>query len=98
MNEQQQQAARYFAKYIWWKKPEEAVLWERRLIAQVMNLGNWEDTLRLENTFDKETLIDAVQHAEAGWFTPRMWHFWHYRLDLAKTEEGVPTIPVRRFS
>ena len=45
-----------------------------------MNLGDWEDTRRLEVSFGKDELIDALKNAEAGWFTPRIWNFWHYRL------------------
>ena len=92
-----QQALRDFTKYIWWKTPDEALLYERRLIAQVMNLGNWDDTRRLEITVESDALIDALKNAEAGWFTPRMWHYWHYRLGLAQSEEGIPPLPVRRF-
>ena len=94
----QKQALRDFARYIWWKAPDDALQYERRLIAQVINLGDWEDTRRLETTFGPEKLVDALKHAEAGWFTPRMWHFWHYRLDLAKKEEDIPPLPIRRFS
>uniref|UniRef100_E6QBC7 Uncharacterized protein n=1 Tax=mine drainage metagenome TaxID=410659 RepID=E6QBC7_9ZZZZ len=93
----QQQALRDFTKYIWWKTPDDALQYERRLIAQVMNLGDWEDTRRLETTFGQEKLVDSLKNAEAGWFTPRMWNFWHYRLGLAQSEDDIPTPPVRRF-
>lgn len=97
MDTQQQQALRDFAKYIWWKTPDDALLYERRLIAQVMNLGSWEDTRRLEITVGADVLIDALESAEAGWFTARMWNFWHYRLGLAQSEDDVPPLPVRGF-
>ena len=35
-----------------------------------MNLGDWEDTRRLEITFCREELVDALKNAEAGWFAP----------------------------
>lgn len=92
-----QQALRDFTRYIWWKTPDEALLYERRLIAQVMNLGTWEDTRRLEITVGADALIDALRNAEAGWFTPRIWHFWHYRLGLVQREDDMPPMPVRRF-
>jgi len=93
----QQQILRHFTKYIWWKTPDDALQFERRLIAQVMNLGDWEDTRRLEISFEKEKLIDALKNAEAGWFTPRMWNFWHYRLGLALSESDIPNLPARKF-
>lgn len=92
-----QQTLRDFTKYIWWKTPDDALLVERRLIAQVMNLGDWKDTRRLETIFEREKLIDALKNAEAGWFTPRMWSFWHYRLGLAKSQDDIPPLPSRRF-
>lgn len=50
----QQQALRDFTKYIWWKTTDDALHYERSLIAQVMNLGGWEDVRRLETTFGPE--------------------------------------------
>ncbi|WP_215843263.1 hypothetical protein HHS34_005260 [Acidithiobacillus montserratensis] len=88
---------RELTKYIWWKKPDEAMQDERRLIAQVMCLGDWDDTLKLESNVEREALIGAIKNAEAGWFTPRAWHFWHYRLGLAKNESDIPQLPVRKF-
>ena len=92
-----QQTLSDFTRYIWWKTPDEVLQHERRLIAQVMNLGDWEDTRRLEISFGKEELIDALKNAEAGWFTPRMWNFWHYRLGLSLSESEIPKLPVRKF-
>jgi hypothetical protein len=38
----------YFAhKYIWWQTPESAVTSPHRIIAQVMNLGTFEDAQAL---------------------------------------------------
>ena len=93
----QQQVLRDFTKYIWWKTPDDALQYERRLIAQVMNLGSWEDTRRLETTFGPEKLVDALEKADAGWFTPRRWNFWHYRLGLTQYPDDMPALPVRRF-
>jgi len=33
----------FAAKYIWWKTPEEAVARPERVIAQVMNIGDYDD-------------------------------------------------------
>lgn len=33
------EALKSFAKYIWWKTPDEAVAFPERLVAQVMNIG-----------------------------------------------------------
>jgi len=37
------EALKPFAKYIWWKTPDEAVEFPERLLAQVMSIGDWDD-------------------------------------------------------
>ena len=83
-------------KYIWWKSPDEALQAPQRIIAQVMNLGDYDDVLRLANTLGDEALLETVAHAEAGQFNERSWHYWHYRLRLAKLGE-VPPLPARKL-
>lgn len=83
-------------RYIWWKTPEEAILFPERLIAQVMNLGIWEDVVAMENVLPKETLQNVLKNAQAGWFDIKKWHMWHYRLDICELG-NVPALPVRNF-
>lgn len=82
-------------RYIWWMSPEQASKVPYRIIAQVMNIGTWEDALILMEIFPPDALKHALKNAEAGWFRPRSWHFWHYRLGLADVGK-VPPLPVRR--
>jgi hypothetical protein len=84
-------------KYIWWKSPEEAVLFPRRVIAQVMNIGDYDDMQSLANSAGDILLRDALQNAEAGEFNPRSWTYWHYRLGLALPGQ-VPDMPVRKLA
>ncbi len=38
------EALKPFARrYIWWKRPDEAIREPRSVIAQVMNMGDWDD-------------------------------------------------------
>lgn len=91
------EALRPFArKYIWWKTPEEAIASPARVIAQVMDLGDWEDAQALANSVGDEVLRDVLGHAEAGQFRARSWAYWHYRLGMAEIGQ-VPPLPVRRF-
>jgi hypothetical protein len=85
------------ARYIWWQKPEEAMRWPRRVMAQVMDLGTFADVRSLEKLVGAEVLAEVIQHAEPGWFSPRSWNFWHCRLGLA-VDGVVPAMPVRRFA
>lgn len=84
-------------KYIWWKPPNEAVLMPERVIAQVMNMGDYTDVQILANQVGDDVLREVLSHAEAGVFNERSWAYWHYRLGLADRDD-VPMLPVRRFS
>jgi len=83
-------------KYIWWKSPQDAVDQPERVIAQVMNIGDFEDVQRLEALAGTEMLVDVLTQAEIGQFTPRSWSYWHYRLGIAAIGE-VPALPSRRL-
>lgn len=83
-------------KYIWWKSPQDAVDQPERVIAQVMNIGDFEDVQRLEALAGTEMLVDVLTQAEIGQFTPRSWFYWHYRLGIAAIGE-VPALPSRRL-
>lgn len=84
------------SQYIWWMHPEEALGFPARIVAQVMNIGVFEDVRRLHETLGDDILRRIVTGAEAGWFNERSWHFWHYRLNLAVLDQ-VPPLPVRQI-
>lgn len=88
---------RLASKYIWWKTPDEAVAMPERVIAQVMNIGDYVDVQALAGQIGDEALRDVLLHAEAGQFSERSWTYWHYRLGLAGVGH-VPMLPVRRFA
>ena len=84
------------ARYIWWQPPDEAVARPDRVMAQTMNLGDWDDVVALCNQVGEARLRQVLQHAEIGQFNARSWAYWHYRLGLARP--GVlPPMPARRF-
>ena len=85
------------SKYIWWKTPEEAVVMPERVIAQVMNIGDYSDVQALASQVGDEVLRDVLTHAEAGQFNERSCAYWHYRLGLSSVDH-VPAMPVRRFA
>lgn len=88
---------RMASKYIWWKTPDDAADMPGRVIAQVMNIGDYADVQYLANTLGDGALCEVLTHAEAGQFTARSWGYWHYRLGLASLG-NVPPVPTRRFS
>ena len=85
------------SKYIWWKTPDEAVALPERLIAQVMNIGDYADVQSLARQVGDEVLRHVLMQAEAGQFNARSWAYWHYRLGLASTGQ-VPALPTRRLA
>jgi len=87
---------RLASKYVWWKAPDEAVCMPERVIAQVMNIGDYADVQLLAEQVGEQALRDVLTHAQAGQFNDRSWAYWHYRLGLAGVDQ-VPALPVRRF-
>ncbi len=92
----QEQMRALASKYIWLKTPEEASALPERVIAQVMNIGDYDDVQMLVKLVGDEVLREVLVSSEAGQFNERSWSYWHYRLGLAKVDE-VPPLPVRRF-
>ncbi|MBK7051846.1 MAG: hypothetical protein KBE07_12385 [Rhodoferax sp.] len=88
---------RLASKYVWWKTPDEAVSVPQRVMAQVMNIGDYFDVQELANQVGDDVLRDVLIHAQAGQFDPRSWTYWNYRLGLANIDE-VPPLPSRRFA
>ena len=86
----------YAKKYIWWKTPDEAVQQPERVIAQVMDIGDFEDALNLRELVGDDVFRSVLTNAEAGWFNARSWNYWHHRLGLAKLGP-IPALPTRKL-
>lgn len=84
-------------KYIWWKSPEEALQIPDRIIAQVMNIGDYDDVQALLEQIGESRFRDVLVNAEIGMFNERSWSYWHYRLRLANLGE-VPAMPTRKLA
>ena len=66
----------YFAgKYIWWQKPTAVTDDPHRIIAQVMNLGTFEDVRALEAKVGTEVFKQALINAKPGEFSERSWNY-----------------------
>lgn len=88
---------RLAAKYIWWKKPDDALQQPERIVAQVMDIGDYDDAQMLAAQVGDEYLREVLARAEIGQFRPRSWAYWHYRLGLAANGK-LPPMPQRRTS
>lgn len=86
----------YARKYVWWKTEEEATEMPYRVIARVMNIGDYPDILAIVKLVGENTLREILKTAEIGQFRPRSWTYWHYRLGLCDLEQ-VPPMPTRKL-
>jgi hypothetical protein len=84
-------------KYVWWRRPAEAAADPGLAITQVMELGDYDDVLRLEAAFGRPRLARALREAAPGRFSPRAWTYWHYRLGLVRGGK-VPPLPQRKLA
>jgi hypothetical protein len=84
-------------KYIWWKTPDEALAMPQRVIAQVMNIGDYDDMQSMAALVGDAALREALAQAQAGQFSPRSWAYWHYRLGW-RCDQTVPAMPQRSFA
>lgn len=65
-----------------------------RIVAQVMDIGDYDDVQAVAMLAGDEYLRALLRRAEIGQFTPRSWAYWHYRLGLVAPDQ-VPTMPER---
>lgn len=79
------------AKLIWWQPPEVSLRDVRRLVAQIMNLGTWEDVKFAQEHLGLTAFRDALEHAQPGWFEQDSWVLWHHAFKLP-----VPELPQRQ--
>jgi len=81
------------ARYVWW----EPVAWAHKhpeiFLANVLNLGSWDDILLLRSCINNDTLRMVLENAPPGSFSPRSWHFWNIKLN----RYPVPPLPSRTF-
>ena len=68
-----------------------------RVVAQVMDIGDFDDVQALADAVGDEYLRRVILHAEAGMFSGRSWAYWHYRLGLANPGDDL-TMPTRRVA
>jgi len=59
---------RLAAKYIWWKAPDEALLYPERVVAQVMNIGDYDDVQMLAESTQRLSDNFKSQHPEIEWY------------------------------
>ena len=85
------------ARLIWWQPAEDSLRHPDRVIARVMDIGEYDAVLRLRRELGDRRLTSVLRKAQAGWFSPRSWTYWHRKLGV--TPSGpVPPLPRRSFT
>ena len=82
-------------RYVWWKTSSESLANPHRLLAQVMNIGAWQDVEQLREVVDDDILRDVLRTAQPGEFNRRSWNFWHLCLEMPYGPD-LPPLPQRR--
>ena len=80
-------------KYVWWKPPDWAYQHADVLLANIMNLGDWDDIQCLRQQVGDDALKDLIKHPPVGYFNYRSWDYWHAKFDISP----IPPLPKRKL-
>ena len=79
-------------RYVWWSAPERTIAENLpRLIAQVMEMGTWEDSHELLALLGRDAFERVLRSPPSGILSPKSWVFWHYRLGLGEPRKSPPS-------
>jgi hypothetical protein len=62
---------------IWWKPPTEALQDKRRLLAQIMSSGTWDDVQSAKRFWPPNDFVEVLKSPPPGVFDARSWAYWH---------------------
>lgn len=62
------------ARLIWWQSPRQSLRRPDRVIAQAMELGDFDSVLHLRQVLGDRRLAAVPRRAQPGWFSPRSGH------------------------
>ena len=80
-------------RYIWWDTIDWAYAHPDTLLANIMDLGNWDDIQILRNQVGDVVLKTVLLHAAAGCFHARSWDYWHVKFGI----NPIPPLPKRKY-
>jgi len=83
---QESELERVARNLFWWHEPELALANPRRILAQVMTLGAWQEVQLVQKTFGWDAFKDALSNAPAGVFDGRSWAYWRAFFGLPEAE------------
>lgn len=78
-------------RYVWWDTVDWAYAHPAVFLANVMDLGNWDDIQVLRHDVGDSVLKMVLIHAASGYFHPRSWDYWHVKFGI----NPIPDLPKR---
>jgi hypothetical protein len=81
-------------RYVWWETPEWAYNHPEIFLANLMNLGKWEDIQLIRRLLGDKILKQVLTQAPPGYFNHRSWDYWHLKFNISP----IPPLPQRNFS
>lgn len=84
--------ARCARRYLWWGR-EDALQDPLRVIAEVMEHGEFEEASDLLRVAGEEAFVQALHQADPKFFRECSWSYWHCRLGLTQPGEEPPPLP-----
>ncbi len=80
-------------RYVWWETPDWAYAHPKVFLANIMNLGSWNDIQALRKVLGDEPLKITLQDAPIGYFNYRAWDYWHVKFNILP----IPPLPKREL-
>lgn len=87
------QLERLAKRYVWWETPKWAYQHPTVFLANLMNLGVWEDILLARKLLGDTVLKQALLEAPPGYFNYRSWDYWHLKFGITP----IPPLPKREL-
>jgi hypothetical protein len=82
-------------RYMWRWSEQKALDRRQQLVAQVMDIGTFDDATALIEALGEPAFLETLANAEPGWLSPRSWAYWHYRLGVTPADSEPPPAPKR---
>jgi hypothetical protein len=84
-------------RYLWWRRDFDFQTDLGALVAQVMDIGDFQDAHDLLNQLGPEPFVAVLREARPGALRPKSWSYWHYKLGVTPFDQEPPPVPKRTY-
>ena len=82
---------RLASRYVWWNTVDWAYAHPAVFLANIMDLGSWDDIQTMRHEVDDSVLKAILLNAAVGYFHARSWDYWHVKFGI----NPIPPMPKR---